>query len=132
MCQPAKEGFQVLVVWLEKKDGSDPGSVEGKLFDASKGVPVKAEDGSQTDSFSAGLTNGKLFVAFTPPVSARNFTLPWPDNSPIELGKQHIHWQMKTNLTHEKALKRAAAQQRVVADRAARVQDRGFILICRL
>ena len=60
MCQPAKEGFQVLVAWLEKKDGSDPGSVEGKLFDASKGVSVKAEDGSQTDSFSAGLTNGNL------------------------------------------------------------------------
>jgi hypothetical protein len=48
-------------------------------------VYVTGDDGSQTKSYSGGLLRGELFVGFTPPESAKMFTLTWPGNPPIEL-----------------------------------------------
>jgi hypothetical protein len=84
-CSKSVEGFKVLVVWLESASG---GVVDGfQLFDASKGVYITADDGSRTESFSAGMIDGKLFVGFTPRNTAHNFTLHWPGNPAIDLGK---------------------------------------------
>ena len=52
-----------------------------------QGIYVIADDGSRTDAFSSGFMESKLYMAFTPPTSAQNFKLFWPDNSSIELKK---------------------------------------------
>jgi hypothetical protein len=83
-CSKAAPGYIILIVWLEKVDGE-------KSFDSGKLVNmpiyVTGADGSRTKVFAGGLYNGKLFVAFTPPESAYDFVLDWPDSLPVELGQ---------------------------------------------
>jgi hypothetical protein len=98
-CDKAKEGYKILIIWL-KNLGKEQVSLE--LYDISKGVYVTADDGSKTERFSGGGVfqkrgDGKdeprLFVAFTPPSTAQNFKLSWPDNAPLQLsidGKKSI------------------------------------------
>ena len=84
-CQQAQAGYQVLVVWLESAEGSDPADISSDLFEASQGVYVIAADGSQTNSMGGGMIASRLFVAFTPPASATDFQLFWPGNSVVDL-----------------------------------------------
>lgn len=75
----AMPGYQILLVWFE-------GDVEGgDLFEASEGVYVTGDDKSQTDRFMAGTFQGRLCAGFTPPSTAKTFTLSWPDNPPVDL-----------------------------------------------
>jgi hypothetical protein len=50
-------------------------------------IYVTGADGSRTKIFSGGIYNGEFFVAFTPPESAHDFVLDWPDSPPVELGQ---------------------------------------------
>ena len=89
ICETVSPDSKVLIVWLKRADGGDPGQIADKIVDASKGagVYVVAGNGSHTNAFSAGLLAGRLFVAFTPRKSASGFKLYWPGNPPIALEK---------------------------------------------
>lgn len=79
----AAPGYQILYVWFESADGSE---IDGGAFlDASEGAYVIGDDGSKTERYLGGLMSGSLMIGFTPPVSAKEFTLYWGDNDPIKL-----------------------------------------------
>jgi hypothetical protein len=79
----AAPGYQILYVWFKSADGSTIDG--GKFLDASEGVYVIGDDGSKTERYLGGLMSGSLMIGFTPPVSAKEFTLYWGDNDPIKL-----------------------------------------------
>ena len=89
MCEHAKQGYQVLIVWLEPQEGQKTAEVASKLADASKGVEVVAEDGSRTKCCVwGGMLDGKLLLAFTPEASDKKFGLVWPGNAAVvDLGR---------------------------------------------
>lgn len=80
----AASGSQILYVWFESADGSE---IDGGAFlDASEGVAyVIGDDGSVTERYLGGLMSGSLMLGFTPPDTAKEFTLAWGDNDPIKL-----------------------------------------------
>lgn len=84
-CDRPIEGYQILIVWLARQDGGDPGEIGGALFGASKEVYVVADDDARSDRWLGGLQQGRLVVAFITPASARTLTLFWPGNPPIAL-----------------------------------------------
>ncbi|MDP1544503.1 MAG: hypothetical protein Q8L87_00665 [Anaerolineales bacterium] len=76
----AKPGYQILIVMIEGPNT--------EKFDLSTvaGVYVMGDDGSKTDAFVAGSASETgPFFGFTPPTTAKSFTLYWPENQPIEL-----------------------------------------------
>lgn len=76
-------GYQILYVWFESADGSE---IDGGAFlEASEGAYVLGDDGSKTERYLGGLMSGSLMIGFTPPVSAKEFTLYWGDNDPVKL-----------------------------------------------
>jgi hypothetical protein len=90
----ADEGYQALIIWLERKDKAEIDSDAGfKLLD--QGIYAVADNGARTQFGMVGLTEtsssifsgAKMWIAATPKVSERNFKLLWPDNTPIDLGK---------------------------------------------
>ncbi len=85
-CSRAKDGYKIVIVWLARKDGGSANEIGSKLFDASEGAKIVANDGSETQRFSGGMVSGKLFIGFTPPSSAHAFKLIWPENPPVDLG----------------------------------------------
>ena len=87
MCDQAKEGYQILAVWLDRADGGDPSEIGLDIFKHSEEVYAVAGDGSRMKRIGGGLMEGRLFVFFTPAASARDFTLYWPGNPAIELGR---------------------------------------------
>jgi hypothetical protein len=83
-CSEAKPGYRILVVWLKAKgDDSKLSQVLMNLETAT----VAADNGSKTKNFSGGMAEGRYFVAFTPPIADKNFTLHWGKNAPLSLGK---------------------------------------------
>lgn len=84
-CSAAQPGHKVLMVWVKAKGDADAAS--RALMMIPTGVYVQADDGARTDVFSGGMMAGRLFVAFTPPQSGKNFSLHWDKNVPIALGK---------------------------------------------
>lgn len=84
-CSPAEPGYKVLMVWLKAK--GDALQAAGGLAKNLGEARVKSDDGGSTASFSGGMLNQQLFVAFTPPLAAKNFMLHWEENPPISLGK---------------------------------------------
>lgn len=87
ICQEAKPGYQIVVVWLEPKGEIDATSGGIKVQDEVTKADITAADGNQTKGAGGGMWMGEWFVMFTPPDSAKDFTLNWPGNPPIELGK---------------------------------------------
>ncbi len=83
-CSRAASGYIILIVWLEKVD--ETVSVDSVAL-ISKPIYVTGADGSRTKIFAGGIHNGELFVAFTPPETASEFVLEWPDAPPVELGQ---------------------------------------------
>lgn len=88
-CERVKEGYQVVVVWLEAQDGQDLPSLmrNANILDMSASVVVVADDGTRTERFSFGMREGNVFVAFTPKTTEKNFKLFWPGNPEIALAK---------------------------------------------
>ncbi|MCG8351752.1 MAG: hypothetical protein MI924_28630 [Chloroflexales bacterium] len=84
-CDLPQEGYQMLVIWLARQDGGDPGEIGGALFGASKEAYVVADDDARSDRRLGGLQQGRLVVVFITPASARTLTLFWPGNPPITL-----------------------------------------------
>lgn len=87
MCQQVQEGYQALIVWLERADKGDPAAISDKLRSTFPEVYVIASDGSQTKASMWGVFESRLVVGFTPQASAHGFKLFWPDNPVVELGK---------------------------------------------
>ena len=94
-CKGARNGHQILIVWLERPDGGSIGEVSGKLFgetlsllnDDSEAY-VTASDGSQAGLAIAHVSDDDRFaLVFAPLDSAHGFQLTWPDNPTIDLGK---------------------------------------------
>ncbi len=81
-CSKAVPGYIILIVWLEEAD-EQVSLDSGKLINMP--IYVTDADGSRTKIFSGGIYNGEFFVAFTPPESAYDFVLEWPDSPPVEL-----------------------------------------------
>jgi hypothetical protein len=80
----AAPGYQILYIWFESADGSEIDG--GDFLNASEGVVyVIGDDGSTTERYLGGLMSGSLMLGFTPPVSAKEFTLYWGDNDSITL-----------------------------------------------
>jgi hypothetical protein len=88
VCNQATEGHQFLVVLLERA-GGDPIDITdfAKLAPTSKEIYVIAGDDSRIDNAGIGLYGSLSYIAFLSPTSAQDFTLFWPDNPPIKLGK---------------------------------------------
>jgi len=87
ICQVAEPGYRVLIVWLVRVGGGDPAAIAERLDAASRGSYVRASDGSRGEVAAGGLLAGSLFVAYTPRAGRSGFTLHWPGNRPIALGK---------------------------------------------
>jgi hypothetical protein len=83
-CSVARPGYIILVVWLKNVDENT--SIDSMEL-INKPIYVTGSDGSRTKIFAGGIYNGELFVAFTPPESAHDFVLEWPDAPPVELGQ---------------------------------------------
>jgi hypothetical protein len=95
-CNQAKEGYQVLIVWLERPDGEDIREISDELFGetlpyltSDSKAYVTASDGSKG---GLGIThvdddNNRFALVFGATDSGRDFTLTWPGNPPIDLGK---------------------------------------------
>jgi hypothetical protein len=83
-CSQAAPGYIILIVWLENVD-------EKVSLDSGEWINmpiyVTGAEGLRTKIFAGGIYNGELFVAFTPPESAHDFVLDWPDSLPVELGQ---------------------------------------------
>jgi hypothetical protein len=92
-CDQAQEGYRHLIVWMGWSDAAGPGiSVDalGKLttFTAESGEAyVTSGGGSQIELGANGMEAGRLFLLFRVPNDARDFTLYWPNNPPVDLGK---------------------------------------------
>lgn len=83
-CSEAKPGYRIFVIWLRAKgDDSKLSQVLMNLESAT----VAADNGNKTKNFSGGMAEGRYFVAFTPPVADKNFTLNWGKNAALALGK---------------------------------------------
>ncbi len=90
----ALSGYKVLTIWLERQDGQamDYDQSFGLL---DLGIYIQAESGAQSKIFSINgtLADGQGFMmkriglSATPIEADKNFTLFWPDNAPIPLGK---------------------------------------------
>lgn len=76
----AKPGYQILIVRIE---GSNTENFE---LSTVTGVYLMGDDGSRTEVFVAGTASETgTFFGFTPPITAKEFTLYWPENPPIDL-----------------------------------------------
>lgn len=84
-CEGVQKGYQILLVWLESASGNP--KIFDDLFKAYIEAYVTADDGSTTKLARTGFVDQKPFILFTPPDTAHNFKLFWPDNPAIELGK---------------------------------------------
>jgi hypothetical protein len=83
--QRAKDGYQLLLVWLE-------GDTNKRADLTTEGVYIIGDDGSETHVAVSGVSmleeetsELKFLLGFTPPITAKTFTLYWPDNPPVEL-----------------------------------------------
>ncbi len=95
-CNHAKEGYQILIVWLERADGGSIREADDELFGdtlphltGSGGIHVADDQGSE---FNLAIThvdddNNRFALVFGVPETAQGFALTWLDDSPIELGK---------------------------------------------
>jgi hypothetical protein len=92
-CDKAQEGQRYLIVWMGWSDVKGPGlsaDEMGKLstFVGESGdAYVTAGDGSRIELGGNGMQLGRPFILFRVPKAARDFTLYWPDNPPVDLGK---------------------------------------------
>jgi len=83
----AWEGYEILIVWLEREDGGAPGEVSAEVGRpcSDKEVYVVAGDGSRIDCAVGGMDSLELFVTFPVPTSAHDFKFYWPGNPAIAL-----------------------------------------------
>jgi hypothetical protein len=95
-CTRVKEGYQLLIVWLERPDGGDIREISDKLFSEARPyltsdskAYVTASDGSKGRLAIAQIDgdNNRFALVFGATDSGRDFTLTWPGNPPIDLGK---------------------------------------------
>ncbi len=86
-CSFAKDGFQVLIVWLDRADGGSIVDLGSTIFDASEGAYVIGSDGSRSDRFTGGIMQGRGFVGFSPLVNTQPYQFIWPGNEPVILGQ---------------------------------------------
>jgi len=95
-CSHAKEGYQFLILWLERPDGEDVSEISDELFGeailyltSDSEAYVTASDGSKSGLAIAQTDddNNQFALVFGVTDSARGFTLTWPGNPPIDLGK---------------------------------------------
>lgn len=82
-CWSADSGYQMLVIWLTPPSDFDGDISEGMTDEQ----PYLTIDGDNRIEIAiSGIAQTRYFLAFTPPDSASEFTLTWPDNSPLDLG----------------------------------------------
>lgn len=77
----AASGYKILLVWFDSADGN----AKGDFYDASEGVYITGNDGSETQKSRSGIAFGDAYLEFVPPTTAQEFTLHWPGNPPVEL-----------------------------------------------
>ena len=98
-CNHAKEGYQVLIVWLERADGGSIREVDDELFgetlphmtgDAE--ISVADADGTTSSLAIAHIDddNDQFALVFAVQDTARDFTFTWLDNPPIELERPTV------------------------------------------
>jgi len=95
-CNQAKEGQQILIVWLERPDGGSVEEISDELFGGmisllgeNSEAYVTASDGSRAGLAIAHVSDddNRFALVFAPPASAHDFQLSWPDNPTIDLGE---------------------------------------------
>lgn len=80
-CYKAEATHRFLVVWLEAQDPEE-------ADDLSTAAPhLSTDEGAEVEAAIKGIHHQRYFLAFTPRVSAEEFTLHWADNPPIDLGE---------------------------------------------
>lgn len=95
-CNRAKEGYRILVVWLERADGGSIREVADQLFGET--LTHLTGDGeicvTDVDDNTSSLAithvdddDNRFALVFAVRDTAQGFTLAWLDNPPIELGK---------------------------------------------
>lgn len=87
-CYMASSGSKMLVVTLTPQGQADVNDI----MSGGKDAYVIASNGTRTDSFLYGWRTGAGdakdgMVGFTPNQSDQGFTLHWPGNNPVQLGK---------------------------------------------
>jgi len=83
-CSVAESGYQILIIWLEPPTGFD-GSINEAMTEEAPYLTLG--DGTTKKIAISGMAQSRYFIAFTPPDSAASFTLTWPDNPTVDLGK---------------------------------------------
>ena len=87
MCQQAKPGYQILVVWLEPQGDVDAMTRAIEVQKEATSATVTAANGSKSSGVGGGMYKSEWFILFTPPAADSDFTLEWLDNPAIPLGK---------------------------------------------
>jgi hypothetical protein len=93
-CNRAKEGYQILIVWLERADGGSIREVDDELFGET--LPHLTGDGEinviDADGTTSSLAithidddDNRFALVFAVQDTARDFTFTWLDNPPIEM-----------------------------------------------
>ncbi len=94
-CLEARDGYQIVIVWLEKPGGGSVGDISDKLF--GEAVNYLGEKDSQAYLTSGGgdrcgfasirIFEDKFGLAFGSPQGVHGFTLTWPGNDPLQIGE---------------------------------------------
>ena len=98
-CEYPLDGYTILVIWTERKDGGNIEEISNMLVEET--VPfisekpgylyVSGSDGSVTNlarvHTQSDSSDSKFALVFAPPVSAHDFKLFWPGNEAIDIGK---------------------------------------------
>lgn len=85
--QPAQQGYAFLVVKFGRIPRGGLISEDVEYVMNLKGVYLTSGDGTRLDKYFLSFDEGGGNFAFTVPSGAKGFTLHWPGNDPIELGK---------------------------------------------
>jgi hypothetical protein len=73
----------VVALYFQTKDGSDPQKFHNSFFDNATSAAISLPDGTKIAATSGGAYNGQLYLVFFVPKSANDFNFTWYDNSSI-------------------------------------------------
>jgi hypothetical protein len=94
-CLTPKSGYQILALYLQRKDGGNIDDVSREFF--GEAIPllegpkdpgtgyVTLSDGTKSQLAVLQIVGSRLVLVFSVSANARDFTLTWPNNPPIAL-----------------------------------------------
>ncbi|HTX78949.1 MAG TPA: hypothetical protein VMC62_04740 [Longilinea sp.] len=82
-CFKADMDRDVVALYFQTKDSSDPQKYHNSFFDNSASATIVLSDGTKIAGTSGGAYNGQLYLVFFVPKDANDFTFAWYDTGSI-------------------------------------------------